>query len=332
MPGPHHRLRQTAVLTPALLLAMPLGAACGSGSSAAGGDEGSGKLQVVATTTQVADFARNVGGDRVQVTQLLKPNVDPHDFEASPADIQAISEADIVVENGVELESWLDDTIDAAGFDGTTVDTSKGVTLRHEGDDEQENSGEDEEDDHGHGEADPHIWHDPRNAKTMSRNIQRAFARADADHDADYRANLKRYTGKIDELDAGIERQIATVPSRQRKLVTNHDALGYYLDRYDITFVGSVIPSLDSSAELSGRQLDTLVDDIESEHVQAVFSESSLSPKTARTIGQRAGVTVVAGENSLYSDTLGPRDSAGGTYLSMMRHNTKTIVGGLRGR
>lgn len=335
MPGPQRRrLRQAAVFASASVLVVSSLAACGSGTPQSQAADG--KLRVVATTTQVADFARNVGGDHVHVTQLLKPNVDPHDFEPAPADIQAISDAKVVVESGVDLESWLDDTIKAAGFDGATVDSSKGVTLREgheeggEGDEHAEEQGTEEEG-HEHGEHDPHIWQSPANAKIMSRNIERAFAKADAGNKSDYAANLKTYEKKLDDLDADIKSQIATIPKDQRKVVTNHDAFGYYLDRYGLTFVGSIIPSLDTSAELSGKQLDSLVGKIKAQHVQAVFSESSLPPKTAEAIGTRANVKVVAGEDSLYGDTLGPKGSDGATYIAMMEHNTKTIVGGLRG-
>ncbi|MBO0829771.1 MAG: zinc ABC transporter substrate-binding protein [Streptosporangiales bacterium] len=315
MPDPHRRTtRYPAALTAALALVAVLATACGAGRSSA---DDAGRLRVVTTTTQVADFTRHIGGAHVAVTQLLKPNVDPHDYEPSPADIKAVADARVVVENGGGLESWLGDTVDAAGFHGSTVDTSKGVRLR---------TGTGEE--HG---RDPHIWHDPRNAKTMSANIAAALERADPAHAAAYRANLKRYAAKLDALDAWIEREIATIPPAQRKLVTNHDAFGYYVDRYHLTFVGSIIPSFDTSAELSGRQLDEIVAKIRAQHVRAIFSESSLPPKTAEAIGTRAHVRVEAGEDSLYGDTLGPAGSPGGTYIGMEEHNTRTIVGALRG-
>jgi ABC-type Zn uptake system ZnuABC Zn-binding protein ZnuA len=273
-------------------------------------------LRVVATTTQVADFARNVGGDRVRVTQILKPNVDPHDYEPSPADIQAISQADLVVKNGVGLEKWLDQTISSAGFDGTLVDTSKGVKIR-------QGEGEEEAD------GDPHIWHDPRNAKIMSGDIARAFEAADPADKAAYEANLRAYDGKLDALDAEIAKKIDSIPAARRKLVTNHDAFGYYIDRYHLTFVGSIIPSFDTSAELSGKQISDLVAKIRDTGTTAVFSESSLPPKTAEAIGKQAGVKVEAGEDSLYGDTLGPAGSPGATYLQMEEHNTDTIVDAL---
>src|SRR6266516_3899067 len=186
-------------------------------ASPAGGNS-SAVLRVVATTTQVADFARNVGGDRVQVTQLLKPNVDPHDYEASPADVQAISTADLVVKNGVGLEKFLDGAISAAGFTGTVVDTSAGVKVRP-GDEAEK-------------EGDPHIWHDPANAKIMIHNIAAAFEAKDPAGRATYQANETAYAAKTDALDTRIRTEIGGLPVDQRKLVTNHDAFGYYIARY----------------------------------------------------------------------------------------------------
>jgi ABC-type Zn uptake system ZnuABC Zn-binding protein ZnuA len=316
------RIRTLPLAAPVLVGLLVAATACGGSSSASNdGSSGSGDktLKVVATTTQVADFARNIGGDKVKVSQILKPNVDPHDYEPSPADVQAIAEADVVVESGVGLEKWLDQTIKSAGFHGTLVDTSKGVAIR-------KGNGSDEE-----AAGDPHIWHNPKNAEIMSRNIATAFDAKDPADKATFDANLTTYTGKLDQLDTWIAQQIDTLPADQRKLVTNHDAFGYYVDRYHLTFVGSIIPSFDTSAELSGKQLNTLVAKIKSTGVKAIFSESSLPPKTAEAIGKQAGVKVEAGEDSLYGDTLGPADSAGATYLDMERHNTTTIVTALKG-
>lgn len=316
------RIRTLPLAAPVLVGLLAAATACG-GSSSAGSDGASGgagkKLKVVATTTQVADFARNIGGNKVTVSQILKPNVDPHDYEPSPADVQAIADADVVVESGVGLEKWLDQTIKSAGFHGTLVDTSKGVTIR-------KGNGTDEE-----AAGDPHIWHNPKNAEIMSRNIATALDAKDPADKATFEANLTAYTGKLDQLDAWIAQQINTLPADQRKLVTNHDAFGYYIDRYHLTFVGSIIPSFDTSAELSGKQLNTLIAKIKDTGVKAIFSESSLPPKTAEAIGKQAGVKVEAGEDSLYGDTLGPAGSAGATYLDMERHNTTTIVGALKG-
>lgn len=288
-------------------------AGCG-GSSAA--DEG-GRLKVVATTTQVADFTRNIGGDRISLTQILRPNVDPHDFEPSPAELKKMNEAAVVIENGVGLEAWLDDTIRNSGFDGDRIDTSRGISVR--------TSAEDDE----HGASDPHIWQDPRNVMVMVRTIAAALSAADPDGAATYQRNLATYTGKLAALDKEVAARIATIPAGQRTLVTNHDALGYYVDRYGLTFVGSIIPSFDTSAELSKKDIDEVVGKIRATGVKAIFSESSMSPDTARTIAREAGVDVISGEDSLYADTLGPEGSPGATYLDMVRHNTDVIVGAL---
>ncbi len=300
----------------ALLLAAA--AALATAGCGAGGDDpaAGAALRVVATTPVVADFARTVGGDRVAVTQILKPGVDPHDYEPSPADLQAFADADLVVENGVGLEAWLADTVSASGFDGPVVDSSQGLTVRP-GDE---------------GEGDPHVWHDPRNAQAMVRTITAALVAGDAAGKPTYEANAAAYTAELRALDKATEAKIASIPPRLRKLVTDHDAFGYYCARYGLTFVGSVIPSFDTSAELSGRQLSELVAKIRSTGVKAVFAEASLPPRSAETVAREAGVEVVAGEDSLYADGLGPAGTPGGTYLGAERHNTDTIVRALGGR
>jgi ABC-type Zn uptake system ZnuABC Zn-binding protein ZnuA len=288
-------------------------AGCGSSGGASGGASGGGRLRVVATTTQVQDFTRAIGGDRIQLTGILKPNVDPHDYEPSPADVDAIARADLLIINGVGLERWLEDTVKSAGFDGTTVDTSKGVRIRQG----------DAEDPAG----DPHIWQNPRNAKLMVATIERALASADPADASWFQRNLDAYDAKLDALDAEVARQIDSLANR--RLVTNHDAFGYYIDRYHLDFVGSIIPSFDTSAELSAKDVAEIVAKIRATGVKAVFSETSLPPRTAETIANEAHVKVVEGRNALYGDTLGPAGSDGATYLGMIEHNTRTIVANL---
>jgi ABC-type Zn uptake system ZnuABC Zn-binding protein ZnuA len=268
--------------------------------------------RVVATTTQVADLATVIGSDRIDLVRLLKPGIDAHDYEPSPADVEAIATAQLVVENGVGLESWLHDTVESSGYDGPVVDASQGVRLRAVG-----------------GEPDPHIWQDPRNAMVMAANIERGLARADPESAGFYGDNLAAYLEDLRALDAWVERQTAGLANR--KVVTNHDAFGYYLDRYHLQLVGSVIPSFDSSAELSGRDIRDLVAKIKATGVKAVFSETSLPPRAAETIAREAGVKVVTGEDALYGDSLGPPGSDGASYDLMIRHNTRTIVTSLGG-
>jgi zinc/manganese transport system substrate-binding protein len=297
----------------AVAAALALGA-CGTSSAASGTTTGA-TLKVVATTPEVADFVRNIGGAAVSVTQIIKPNVDPHDYEPTPADIQAVSEAELVVKNGVGLEKWLDPTIASAGYSGPVVDSSQGVTLR--------------KGDPGNAEmadGDPHIWHSPLNAKIMVGDIEKGLAAADPARATTFEQNLSAYHVKLDKLDADNLAAFAKLPVGQRKLVTNHDAFGYYVDRYHLDFVGSVIPSTDTSAELSAKQLTGLVAKIKATGTKAIFTESSLPPKTADAIAQQAGVKVIGGANALYGDSLGPLGTPQGTYLGAEEHNTATIV------
>ncbi|HJW35716.1 MAG TPA: metal ABC transporter substrate-binding protein [Actinomycetes bacterium] len=304
--------RWAALLAAGLAVLVLLVAGCSGSGGAGDGDGGGGGLRVVATTTQVADLAANVGGDRVQVTSLLKPGIDAHDYEPSPADIDAIARADLVVQNGVGLEEWLGDTIESSGFAGPVVDASQGVRLRQVD-----------------GEADPHIWQDPRNAQRMAANIERGLAAAEPAAATAFAANLTAYTRELEALDAEVARQVDSLANK--KVVTNHDAFHYYLDRYGLELVGSVIPSFDSSAELSGRDIRDLVAKIRATGVKAIFSETTLPPKAAETIAAEAGVKVVTGEDALYGDALGPPGSDGDTYLKMIRHNTATFVSSLSG-
>jgi ABC-type Zn uptake system ZnuABC Zn-binding protein ZnuA len=290
-----------------LLLVVAAGlTACGSSTSSSG-SAAPHVLNVVTTTTQLTDFAGNVGGDNVKVYAVLKANIDPHDYEPTPADLDALAKADVIIKNGVGLEKWFDATIKSAEPKGTIIDASVGVTIRA---------------------GDPHIWHNPQNAKIMVANIAKAFEAADAGAATAFAKNAADYSAKLDALDADIKSQLATLTDK--KLVTNHDAFGYYVEHFGLEFVGSVIPSFDSQTELSPQDISDLVAKIKSQGVKAVFSESSLPPKTAEAIAKEAGVKVVAGGDALFGDTLGAPGSDGDTYLKMMEHNTKEIVSNLK--
>ena len=305
-------------LTPAavaLIALLGLGAACGGDRKASAQGSVGDRITVVTTTTQLTDFTRVVGGSHVDVYGILKANVDAHDYEPSPADVARLAKAKVIVKNGVGLEKWFDATIRNADTKAAIIEAATGVAVRHgEGDEAAE--------------GDPHIWHDPRNAMTMVHNIAVALAAADPAHRADYEANENAYAAELDRLDHEIATQIGSLTNK--KLVTNHDAFGYYVDRYGLDFVGSIIPSFDTQAELSAQDVSSIVSRIKTTGVKAVFSESSLPPKTAEAIGRDAGVTVVAGDDALYGDSLGPAGSDGDTYLKMERHNTREIVDHLR--
>jgi len=179
-------------------------------------------LRVVTTTTQLSDFARVIGGDQVEVYDVVKANVDPHDYEPTPADVEALRHADLIVKNGIGLEKWLDGTIASAGSGATVVDASAGVAVRN---------------------GDPHIWQDPNRARTMVENLARAMIQADPTDAQAFGEALYRYGAALAALDAEIRAQLAALPDK--KLVTNHDAFGYYAERYGMDIVGSVIPSFD---------------------------------------------------------------------------------------
>lgn len=289
-----------------LLLALSLVASttgCGDAAGNRGGGASTGRQRVVATTTVVGDLVKVIGNDLVSLTTLLRPNVDPHDYEASPVEAVALAGADVIVSSGAGIDAWLDPLIVSAESTATVTVASKGVTLRP---------------------GDPHVWHDPRNAKIMVTNIAQALSRSDPAHASAYASNARDYSAQLDALDTEIATQIGTI--RNPRLVTNHDAFGYYVDRYDLIYVGSIIPSFDSSAELSAAEVATLVEAIQFEGVPAIFTEAALPPRTAEAIGREAGVKVVSGSNGLYGDGLGPVGSGADTYLTMMRHNTATIV------
>jgi ABC-type Zn uptake system ZnuABC Zn-binding protein ZnuA len=305
------RMKVGAALAAAILVA-----GCASSTKGSSAPDSARVLEVVSTTTQITDFVRAIGGADVHVHAVLTANVDPHDYEPTPADLDAIAKADVIVKNGVGLEKWFDQTIADASPKGAIVDASHGVTIRS-------GNGSDEEN-----EGDPHIWHNPQNAKVMVTNIARALAAADPAAKSVFDANLASYTAQLDALDTDIKSQIATLTNK--KLVTNHDAFGYYVDHYGLDYVGAVIPSFDSQAELSPQDITSLVAKIKAQGVKAVFSEASLPPKTAEAIANEAGVKVVAGDDALYGDTLGPPGSDGDTYLKMMAHNTKVIVDNLK--
>ena len=273
---------------------------------------------VATTTTQLTEWAKVIGGDTVTVHGLLKANVDPHDFEPTPADLKHIADADVIVKNGLGLEKWFDDTMKNSGSKAFVVDASANVIT-------QKADGLPAADDNH--DADPHIWQNPLWARVMVHNMALAFERKDPKHANAYARRATAYEKKLVALDAEIIAKLT--PITNRKVVTNHDAFGYYLTHYRFQLVGSVIPSFDTQAELSAKDVSALVAKIKATKVKAVFAEAALPAKTAEAIAKEAGVKVVAGADSLYGDSLGPAGSEGETYIGALRHNTKVFVDNL---
>ena len=298
--------------------------------AACGGDDGGTGLRVVATTTQIGDFVRNVGGDSVRLTVLLKPNQDAHDFDPEPSQVRALANAGLVLRNGIGLDAFVHKAIE--GSDAEVVVVSEGIRLRTGGEhEEEEGEGEHAEDEAAHEEAagnDPHVWLSVPNAKIMVENVRLALREADSANEAASDQNAQRYLAELDALDASIRQQVATVTAACRKLVTNHEVLGYYAEAYGLELVGSVIPSATTEAQPSAGDVAEIVRRIRAEGVPAIFAEASVNPALLRQVGREAGVTVV---DDLYGDSLGPAGSDGATYIEMMQSNTRKIVAALRG-
>jgi ABC-type Zn uptake system ZnuABC Zn-binding protein ZnuA len=266
-----------------------------------------GTIAVVATTTQMQDLVANVGGSRVHVVGILRPNVDPHDFEPTPSSVAALGHATLVVESGAGLDAWADQLVAASGTGAPVFDAAAGLPLRGD---------------------DPHWWGDPVLVERVVRTLARRLAEVDPGHGAAYARNAARYAGRLARMDAANRRLVATVPPAERKLVTNHDAFGYLAAHYGIRVVGSVFPALSSAAQPSARDVASLIDRIRAQHVRAVFTESSLNPALEREIGAEAGVRVDA---DLYGDTLGPAGTPGATYIGMERWNVRAMAAGFLG-
>ena len=304
-----------AAATAAVLAAFTL-ASCAATSGAGG--EKHGAVKVVATTTQIGDWARVVGGDAVDVDQILKANSDPHEYEPRPADVAAAAGADVVFENGDNLDNWASKLIEEAGGNPQVVDLGGAVPERLAGE-------------QGGPEAsryDPHWWHDPINAEQAVSHMEDVLARVAPKKRKTFERNTRAYLGKLRRLDRGIASCINRVPRTERKLVTDHDAFGYFARRYGITIVGAVIPSQTTQAQPSAGELSKLASLIRREHVRAVFPESSVNAKLARAIADQTGAS---SDFTLYGDTLGSAGSAGDTYLKMEAANAETIARGLSG-
>lgn len=315
------RSRPAAIAVAALGLIL-FAAGCGSG-----GGDGDGSIKVVATTTQVADLVRNVGGNQIDVTQILQPNTDPHDYEPRPSDVEAFVDAKLVLKSGGHLDEWTDQMIEDSGSDATVVDLSANLPVElHAGEDGHEHEGEEEHSEEE--EIDPHWWHDPVNARAATQEIEAALIEADPAGKSAFRANAKSYDGQLADLDRTIAKCFKSIPANERKMVTDHDAFNYFATRYGIEVVGAVIPALTTQAQPSAGDLAELEQTIRDENVKAVFPESSVSKKLSDAV---AGDTGASTEYELFGDTLGPDDSDGSTYVTMIRSNANNIMLGLTG-
>lgn len=272
-------------------------------------------LRVVATYSILGDWVREVGGESIELTVLVGPEGDAHTYEPTPRDSVNLAQADIVFENGLGFEVWLDSLFQASGSSAQRVVVTDKVQPR-----EFIVSG-------SLTEIDPHVWHLPDNAVIMVEAIAAALEKADYANAAKYRDRKNAYVAKLKELDAWIATQTSSLPVERRKLVTTHDTFGYLADRYEFEVL-SVLGSVSSeSSDPSAAQVAEIIERVRSLKIPAIFAENILNPKLTQRIAEEAGVKVVP---TLYTDALGPRESPGSDYIGLMRFNIKTIVEALK--
>jgi zinc/manganese transport system substrate-binding protein len=280
-------------------------------------------LQVVATFSVLGDLTQAVGGDSIHLTTLIGPGVDAHTYDPSPADLATLEQADVIVENGLGFEPWLDNFLGSTNFQGARIFASDGITPRHADESEHEDeAGHDEG--HVHGNDDPHIWHSVPNAIVMVENIRDGLAAADPDRTAVYDANAAAKIADLEALDTWVREQVATLPEDRRRLITSHDTFGYFADTYGFQVVGTALGTLSTEAgDPSARQIAQLVAQIREAGVPAIFAENVANPGLMEAIAAEAGVVLAP---PLYSDALGAPGTPGDTYDGMMRSNVDTIV------
>ena len=320
-------LSALVVLAPlALLLLTPASFA----QTPAAGD----RLQVVASFSILGDLVEKVGGDAVEVATLIGPGVDAHTYDPAPADLVVLAEADVIFENGLGFEPWLEGFYASTQPPGARIVVSEGITPREAGadlDQPPEGDAGDEQTDagHEHGEFDPHVWQDVANAIVMVGNIRDALTEADPASAALYEENAVAYITELEALDASIREQVSTLTEDRRKLVTSHDTFGYFADAYGFEILGTALGFLATEAgDPSARDIAMLIAQIEEAGVPAIFAENVANPDLMESIAAEAGVALAP---PLYTDALGPEGSPGETYVGMMQYNATTIVDALKG-
>jgi zinc/manganese transport system substrate-binding protein len=270
------------------------------------------KLPVTASFSILGDIVGVVGGDRVTVTTLVGPDEDAHVFEPKPTDVKTILASKLVVTNGLGFEPWAGKLIKSAGYKGEALVAAKGVKVRQLKED-------------GHDATDPHAWQNPNNVVLYARNIAAALSKVDAAGASTYQANAEAYVKELQSLDAWAKEQFAAIPAPKRKVITSHDAFGYFAAQYGITFLAP--RGVNADTEPSAKQVAQLIKQIQREKIRAVFVENMSDPKLIAQLSKDAGAKVGA---TLFVDALSGPDKPGTTYLQMMRHNVSELVAGMK--
>jgi len=273
--------------------------------------QGQDKLKVVATFSILADLVKNVGGERVTVTALVGPNGDAHVYQPTPSDAKTLSEAKLVFANGLGFEGWMGRLVQASGTKAPTIVATRGVKPRkmEEG---------------GHSETDPHAWQSVANVKIYVANIRDGLVAADPAGKATYEANASAYLARLDALETQVKDAIAKISPDRRRIITTHDAFGYFAVAYDVAFIAP--QGVSTEAEVSARDVARIITQIRKQKIPAVFLENVTDKRLLERVGAESGARI---GGTLYSDALTDAKGEAPTYLDMMRHNVKQLASAL---
>ncbi|WP_420130967.1 metal ABC transporter substrate-binding protein [Rhodopseudomonas sp.] len=277
------------------------------------------RIGVVVSFSILGDFVRSVGGHRVAGTTLVGPTGDVHVYTPSPRDAKQIADAKLVVVNGLGLEGWLPRLVQSSGGKATIVTVTKGIKTR-EADDDGDAHGHSHGDDH----TDPHAWQSVPNARIYVANIRDALIAADPAGEATYRANAEAYLAKLDALDREVREQVAKIPAGARKVISTHDAFGYFADAYGISFIAP--QGVSTESEVSARDVARIIKQIRASKIPAVFLENISDPRLIQRIAAETGAKI---GGTLYSDSLTAENGDAPTYIDMVRHNIRTLTSAL---
>lgn len=284
-------------------------------------------IDVVTTFSILGDITQRVGGDRIKVHTLVGPNEDAHVYQPTPADAKAIAQARLVVVNGLGFEGWLERLIKSSGYRGKVATATNGIRpLKGKSHDVQHEHGDhDDEDHHHHGEFDPHAWQDLSNVLVYVDNVEKALGEIDPDGKASHRSHADKYRKEVRALDAELRQTFKSIPKSRRKVVTTHDAFGYFARAYDVAFISPV--GINTDAEPSAADIGRIIKQIRHDKIPAVFVESISDSRLLERIRHESGAKI---GGTLYSDALSKADGPASTYLDMMRHNARTLAEALR--
>lgn len=281
------------------------------------------KVSVVASFSILGDFAREVAGDRANVTTLVGPDGDAHVYSPTPADAKAVADARVLVVNGLKFEGWMDRLVKSSATKASVVTASKSITPIAVPGDKDHGHDHGKKDRHGHdhaGQSDPHAWQDVANAKNYVAAIRDGLVNADPAGKATYEANAAAYLAKLEALDAELKAEIAKIPAERRKVITSHDAFGYFAKAYGISFIAP--QGVSTEAEASAKDVARIIRQVKGQKIPAVFMENVTNPRLAEQIARETGAKM---GGRLYSDALSAGSGPAGTYILMMRHNIREL-------